>query len=100
MLRNDAPKVRTAEAIVQKHEQILDGLERSAITPKAAEQMGQQVKGILAVERLAMQYLSLALKYGRTAPVPRTPVLRSMLGLPEKLSPTDGETIRALVPQK
>lgn len=98
MLRDEAPKLRTAEAIIKKHEQIQDALERDAITGKVAEQMNQTLKGIVGIERLGMQYLSLLIKMGRKAAVPRTPILRNMLGLPEVVSPTDGDRIRALLP--
>jgi len=45
-----------------------------------------------------MSYLKLALAFGKKAPVPRTPILRSMIGLPVELSPHDGEQVRALLP--
>jgi len=98
MLRDAAPQLRTAVAIIQKHEQIQDALERSAISGKVAEQMNQTLKGIVGIEKLGMQYLSLLIKMGRKAAVPRTPILRNMLGLPEALSPGDGEQVRALLP--
>jgi hypothetical protein len=100
MLRPNPPPLRTALAIVQKHEQIQDALEHGRITGKVAEQMNQTLKGIIGIERLGMQFLALALKFGRKAPVPRSPILRNMLGLPEALSPGDGETVRALLPEK
>jgi len=98
MLRADAPQLRTAEAIIGKHEQIQDALERQAISGKIAEQMNQTLKGIVGIEKLGMQYLSLIIKMGKKAAVPRTPILRNMLGLPEVISPTDGEQVRALLP--
>jgi hypothetical protein len=100
MLRAEAPQIRTALAIVEKHEQIQDALERGAVTGKIAEQMNQTLKGIVGIEKLGLQYLSLLIKMGRKAAVPRTPILRNILGLPEALSPTDGETVRALLPEK
>ena len=99
MLRADAPRLRTAAAIIEKHEQILDALERSAINGKVAEQMNQTLKGIVGLEKLGMQYIALLIKMGKKAAVPRTPILRNMLGLPEALSPTDGEQVRALLPE-
>jgi hypothetical protein len=99
MLRSDAPQMRTAVAIIEKHEQILDALERSVINGKVAEQMNQTLKGIVGLEKLGMQYMSLLIKMGRKAAVPRTPILRNMLGLPEALSPGDGEQVRALLPE-
>lgn len=60
--------------------------------------MGQQLKGIVGIEKLGLQYISLIVKMGKKAMVPRTPVLRNMLGLPVSVSPTDGETVRALLP--
>lgn len=100
MLRTNAPQLRTAVAIVEKHEQILDGLEHGRLTGKVAEQMNQTLKGIIGIERLGMQFLALALKFGKKAPVPRSPILRDMLGLPGRVSPGDGEQVRALLPEK
>lgn len=97
-MRKEAPQLRTAEAIIAKHEQIQDALERQTISGKIAEQMNQTLKGIMGIEKLGLQYLSLLLKVGRKAPVPRTPILRNMIGLPEKLSPTDGEVVRGFLP--
>ena len=99
-LRSDAPRLRTAEAIVEKHEQIFDALEHDRITPKSAEQMGQQLKGIVSIEKLAIQFWSLALKYGKKVPVPRSPILRSVIGLPEDINPADGAAIRAMLPDR
>jgi hypothetical protein len=92
--------VRTAEAVIEKHEQILDGLERGSITGKVAEQMNQTIKGIMAVPRLELQHRTMLLKYGRKVPVPRSTILRDLLGVPEKPSPTDGEHVRGLLPEK
>jgi hypothetical protein len=100
MLRPNAPQLRTADAIVEKHEQIQDALEHGRITGKIAEQMNQTLKGIMGIEKLGVQYLTLMLKFGRKAPVPRTPILRNLIGLPETLSPGDGEQVRALLPEK
>ena len=100
MLRENAPQIRTAVAIIQKHEQIQDSLERSAISGKVAEQMNQTLKGIMNVAKLEMQYWSLLHKFGKTAPVPRSPLLRNVIGLPEALSPKDGEAIRAMLPSR
>jgi len=97
-LRKEAPQLRTAEAIIGKHEQIQDALERQIISGKIAEQMNQTLKGIMAIEKLGLQYLGLLLKVGRKAPVPRTPILRNMIGLPAQVSPGDGEIVRAFLP--
>lgn len=97
-MRPDAPQLRTADALAAKYEQIQDALEHGNITAKVAEQMSQTLKGILGIEKLGLQYLSLALRMGRKAIVPRTPILRNLIGLPEQVSPTDGETVRALLP--
>lgn len=99
LLRKEVPQLRTAEAIIAKHEQIQDALERQAVSGKIAEQMNQTLKGIMNIEKLGLQYLGLLLKVGRKAPVPRTPILRNMLGLPKDLSPTDGETVRGFLPE-
>lgn len=100
MLRVDAPQIRTATAIIEKHEQIQDGLERGSLTGKIAEQMNQTLKGIMGVAKMEMQYWSLAAKFGRKAPVPRSAILRSVIGLPEGLSKTDGDHVRGLLPEK
>lgn len=100
MLRGNAPEIRTAAAIIEKHEQIQDALEHQAISGKIAEQMNQTLKGIMGVAKLEMQYFSMLLKFGRKAPVPRSPILRSVVGLPEKVSSGDGETVRAMLPEK
>jgi hypothetical protein len=100
LLRADAPQLRTAEAIIAKHEQIQDALERQAITGKVAEQMNQTLKGIVGIEKLGLQYLSLIVKLGKRAAVPRTPILRNLIGLPEAVSADDGDTVRALLPEK
>ena len=95
-LRPNAPRLRTAEALIEKHEQIFDALERDAITGKIAEQMGQQLKGIKGMAELEMRYWSLVEKFKRKAPVPRSSILRSVLGLPPDLAVTDGEYVRKL----
>jgi hypothetical protein len=100
LLRASAPQLRSAEAIIAKHEQIQDGLEHQTITGKVAEQMNQTLKGIMGVAKLEMQYYGLLLKFGRKVPVPRSPILRSVAGLPEQVSPSDGERVRALIPEK
>jgi hypothetical protein len=58
--------------------------------------MGQQLKGILNVARLELSYRNMLMKAGRKAPVPRSPILRSIAGLPEAVSPTDGAAVREL----
>jgi hypothetical protein len=98
MLRPNAPQLRSAEAILAKNEQIMDGIERGAVTPKMAEQMGQCIKTPIALARLEMTFLKMVHGFGRTAPVPRSPLLRSVIGLKEAVSPTDGEFVRGLMP--
>jgi len=102
VLRNDAPPLRTVEAILKKNEQILDGLERGTLTPKMGEQMGQCIKTPQNLVRLEISYHRMIKDYGRTVPVPRSPLLRSMIpGLnPDKVEPTDGEKVRALIGEK
>jgi hypothetical protein len=101
LLREDVPPLRTVEAILSKNEQIIDGMERGAITPKTAEQMSQCCKMPIQLVRLEMTYLKMLQGFGRKAPVPRSALLRSMIpGLnPEHISPSDGEVVRALVPE-
>lgn len=98
ILRADAPKIRTSGAIIEKHEQIQDALEHQTITGKVAEQMNQTLKGILGVAKLEMQYWSLMLKFKRNPPVPRSPILRSVIGLAPDVSAKDAESVRALMP--
>jgi hypothetical protein len=97
-LRPNAPQLRTVEAIAAKHEQIFDALERDAISGKIAEQMGQQLKGIVNLATMEMRFWQLVLKYKRKAPVPRNPILRSQMGLGPVIAPSDGEVIRQLLP--
>ena len=94
--------MRTVEAILKKNEQILDGLERGSLTPKMGEQMGQCIKTPQNLVRLEIAYHRMIKDYGRTVPVPRSPLLRSMIpGLnPDKVEPTDGEKVRALIGEK
>jgi hypothetical protein len=99
LLRANAPQLRTREAIAEKYEQIQEALEHERIKPKSAEQMNQTLKGIVGLEKLWLQALSLALKFGKKAPVPRTPIIRDMYGLPATVSSSDGETIRRMLPE-
>ncbi len=98
MLRPNAPQIRTFKALIEKHEQILDGIERGTLTGKIAEQMNQTLKGIAGVAKLELQYWSQVFKFGRKAPVPRSPLLRSISGLPAEPAPNDAETLRRLLP--
>lgn len=97
MLRKGAPEIRTIKDLVEKHEQIFDALEHEAISPKVAEQMNQSLKGITGAARLELQYWSLVAQFGQKAPVPRSPLLRSAVGLPADVSSTDGEFVRQVL---
>lgn len=90
--------MRTAEQLLTKNEQIADGLEHGAIKPKTAEQLSQCVKLPIKLAELEMKMRAMVAKAGRTAPVLRSPLIRSMTpGLdPERIAPTDGATVRAL----
>ncbi len=94
--------MRTAEAILEKNEQILDGMEHGTVTPKAAEQMSQCCKMPIQLVKLEIAYLRMLQSFGRKAPVPRSPLLRSMIpGLnPDQVAATDGEVVRGLVAEK
>ena len=46
--------------------------------------MDQALKGILAVAKMELSYITLLLKLGARAPVPRSPILRSIIGLKGK----------------
>lgn len=100
MLRSNAPELRTTDAILAKNEQILDGIERGAVTPKMAEQMGQCIKTPISLARLEMSFLKMIQGFGRKAPVPRSPLLRSAVGLKAAIAPSDGEFVRGLLPEK
>ncbi len=98
ILAKTPPRLRTVEDLLHKNEQIQDGMERGVLTPKIAEQMGQCIKTPIALERLALSYLKMIASMGKRATVPRSPLLRSMVGLdPNKLSPKDGEKVRGLL---
>jgi len=64
------------------------------------EQMGQCCKTPIALARLEMSFLKMIQGFGRKAPVPRSPLLRSAIGLKEAVSPSDGEIVRAMLPEK
>src|SRR5688572_293549 len=100
LLRSNAPQLRTTEALLQKNEQILDGLERGVVTPKMGEQMGQCIKTPIMLARLEMSFLKMLQGFGRKSPVPRSPVLRSAIGLPAGVANTDGAFVRDLLPEK
>lgn len=100
MLRSEAPQLRTEQALLKKNEEIVDGLERGAITPKTAEQMSQCIKTPISLARLRISYLKMMASFGRKMPIPQAGLLRSLLDLPEKVSPSDGETVRALIGEK
>lgn len=100
MLRSNAPQLRTVDAILSKNEQILDGMELGRVTPKMGEQMSQCCKTPILLAKLEMSYFKMVSAFGRKAPVPRQPILRSMLGLdPNAVALTDGEAVRALLPE-
>jgi len=58
--------------------------------------MGQQIKGILAIGSMEMRYWQMVAHFKKKAPVPRSPILRSVIGLPPAIAPTDGEYVRKL----
>jgi hypothetical protein len=62
--------------------------------------MNQTLKGIMGVAKLEMQFWSLLHKFGKSTPVPRSPILRSVAGLPENIGPSDGAAVRAMLPEK
>jgi hypothetical protein len=92
-----APTLRTADEILQKNEQIFDGLDRGTISAKVAEQLSQCVKTPLMIARLELLYMRMLQTAGRTAPVPRSPLVRSLVGLnPHRIESGDGEKLRNL----
>lgn len=97
-LRKNAAQLRTPDALLEKNEQILDGMEHGTITPKMGEQMSQCCKLPITLVNLEIKYLKMIQGFGRKAPVPRSPLLRSMAGLnPDKVLPSDGAVVRSLV---
>lgn len=97
MLRVTAPQLRTAEHIIRKNEQIIDGLERGVLTPKMAEQMNQCCKMPIELAKLELKHHEIIRRAGRKANVPRSPLLRSNIGLGKELAPTDGGKVRAFL---
>lgn len=91
--------MRTVEAILAKNEEILDGLDRRVLSAKQGEQMGQCLKIPIGLARLETSFLRLLHQFGRKAPVPRSAILRSVIGLKEAVSPTDGEYVRRMLPE-
>jgi hypothetical protein len=91
--------LRTAEAILAKNEQISDALEHGRISPKTSEQLSQCLKMPIELAKLEMKMHDMLRKHGRTTPVPRSPLVRSMIGglNPDKVEPSDGENVRALI---
>lgn len=80
----------------------MDAMERGSISPKMAEQMGQCCKMPIMLVRLEISYQRMIQGFGRKAPVPRSPLLRSFIpGLdPERVAPSDGDHVRALIGEK
>ena len=96
-MRESVERLRTSEALLRKNEQIQDAIERGAISPKTAEQMSQCVKTPIMLARLELSYMKMLSTMGRKAAVPRSPLVRSMVGLdPERIGPGDGAAVRAL----
>lgn len=76
--------------LARKHEQVFDGLERGTVTGKIAEQMNQTLKGIIKLRiDSPMKYMAMLAKHKGKVPIPREPMLRKMIGLPEHPQPTD-----------
>lgn len=81
----------------RKHEQLFDGLESGSLSGKIAEQMNQTLKGIRALQiDKPLAYMSLLAKFKGKVPIPRTPMLRRMIGLPETVAPTDAAQLEEI----
>lgn len=80
LLRTSAPRIRTSAAIVEKYEQIFDGLDNERITGKIAEQLNQSLKGIAGVARMEMQYMTMVAKFGHKMPIPKSQILKGLIG--------------------
>ena len=83
LLRTNAPRIRTPAAIVEKYEQIFDALDNDRVTGKVAEQLNQALKGITGVARLEIQYMSLVAKHGHKMPMPKSQILKGLIGARE-----------------
>ena len=93
VLREEAPQLRTAESIHRKQEQVVDGLEHGVLTAKQAEQLNMAIKGLWRAPDLEMRWMSMLLKFGKAkVPPPRTPLLRSVLGLTGEPSKEERES--------
>ena len=62
--------------------------------------MNQTLKGIMGVARLELQFFTMLIKAGRKVPVPRSPLLRNVAGLPDAIGANDGEKLRALTAER
>lgn len=92
VLREAAPQLRTAEAIHRKQEQVVDGLEHGLLTAKQGEQLNMAIKGLWRAPDMELRWMSMLLKFGKAkVPAPRTPLLRSVLGLAGEPSQAERE---------
>ena len=95
-LREDAPRIDTIEALTRKNEQVFDALDRGALTPKQGEQMNQTLKAIFRLKiDTPLRLISLVAKHKGKIPIPREPMLRTMLGLNAKPEPTDAALLES-----
>jgi hypothetical protein len=97
-LRDDAPRIDTIEALARVGEQILDGLDRGALSPKQGEQMNQTWKQIYRLKvDTPLRLMSLVARYRGKVPIPREPMVRSLLGLGPTPEETDAKQLEEAV---
>jgi len=99
--RGRAPQLRTAEQILESNERVAHDLTTGAIKPKEAEQRTQCNKLPIDLAKLEMKMRDQIARFGQKSPVLRSPLIRSLQGLdPDKLEPTDGAAVRALIKEQ
>lgn len=90
-LREDAPRIRTADDLFRKYEQVLDAAERGALSETQLRGINQTLKQMkelgIDVPLRVMGIIAKAQADGASVPRARGPLLRSLLGLPEDSSP-------------
>ncbi len=59
---------------------MFDGLNKGTLTLEAAVQMIRALKGIMSVPQLEMRYLNMVAKFGHKMPLPRSEVLKGLIG--------------------
>lgn len=96
VLNKDAPRIATADDLFRKHEQVLDAIERGALTAEQVKGINQTLKQMkelgIDVPLKVMTLIVQAQESGASVPRARGGLLRSLLGLDADKSP-DLETL-------